>query len=75
MNYGAIFDMYVGGGTESFQQCSTTCHTTHPGSGLSSGGSGPGWPAPGSVSPSGDPDPAPVTPGVTPPSGMTFNFN
>ena len=28
--YGPIQDMYVGGGTESFAQCSTTCHTTHP---------------------------------------------
>lgn len=33
-NYGPITDMYVGGGRESFQQCSTSCHTTHPGSGL-----------------------------------------
>lgn len=32
--YGPIVDMYVGGGDESFQQCSTTCHTTHPNSGL-----------------------------------------
>jgi hypothetical protein len=32
--YGPIQDMYIGGGTESFAQCSTTCHTTHPGSGL-----------------------------------------
>jgi hypothetical protein len=35
--YGAIFDMYVGGSVESFQQCTSTCHTTHPGSGLSPG--------------------------------------
>lgn len=32
--YGPIVDMYVGGREESFQQCATTCHTTHPGSGL-----------------------------------------
>lgn len=32
--YGPITDIYVGGGTESFQQCSTGCHTNHPGSGL-----------------------------------------
>jgi hypothetical protein len=32
--YGPITDMYIGGGAESFQQCSTTCHTNHPGSGL-----------------------------------------
>jgi len=32
--YGPIQDMYVGGGPESFAQCSTTCHTTHPNSGL-----------------------------------------
>ncbi len=32
--YGPIVDMYVGGRTESFQQCTTSCHTTHPGSGL-----------------------------------------
>jgi predicted CXXCH cytochrome family protein len=32
--FGPIQDMYVGGGRESFQQCSTTCHTTHPNSGL-----------------------------------------
>jgi hypothetical protein len=24
----------VGGGRESFQQCTSTCHTTHPQSGL-----------------------------------------
>jgi len=33
-NYGPIVDMYVGGREESFQQCSTTCHTTHPNSHL-----------------------------------------
>lgn len=32
--YGPIESMYVGGGRESFDQCSTTCHTRHPGSGL-----------------------------------------
>lgn len=32
--FGPIVDMYVGGREESFQQCSTTCHTTHPGSGF-----------------------------------------
>ena len=33
--YGPIVDMYIGGTLEdSFQQCSTTCHTKHPGSGL-----------------------------------------
>lgn len=32
--FGPITDMYIGGGAESFQQCSTTCHTSHPGSGL-----------------------------------------
>ncbi|MDB4943306.1 MAG: hypothetical protein JWP97_2840 [Labilithrix sp.] len=32
--YGPITDMYVGGGRESFDKCSTSCHTTHPGSGL-----------------------------------------
>ena len=33
-SYGPVTDMYVGGGAESFGQCSTTCHTNHPGSGL-----------------------------------------
>ncbi len=33
-SFGPITDMYIGGGDESFQQCSTTCHTTHPGSGF-----------------------------------------
>jgi hypothetical protein len=32
--YGPVESMYVGGGRESFQQCSTTCHLTHPNSGL-----------------------------------------
>ncbi len=35
--YGAIDNMYVGGETDGFQQCSTTCHTDHPGSGLGGG--------------------------------------
>ena len=32
--YGPIESMYVGGGRESFQSCTATCHTNHPGSGL-----------------------------------------
>jgi len=32
--FGPITSMYVGGGRESFQQCTSTCHTTHPDSGL-----------------------------------------
>ncbi len=32
--FGPITSMYVGGGRESFDQCSTSCHTTHPGSDL-----------------------------------------
>lgn len=32
--FGPIQNMYVGGGRESFQQCTSTCHTTHPQSGL-----------------------------------------
>ena len=33
--YGPIVDMYIGGTpADSFQQCSTTCHTNHPESGL-----------------------------------------
>jgi len=32
--YGPIESMYVGGGRESFQSCTSTCHTNHPGSGL-----------------------------------------
>jgi len=35
LRYGPIVDMYIGGTAEdSFQQCSTSCHTNHPGSGL-----------------------------------------
>jgi len=32
--FGPIESMYVGGGPESFQQCTGACHTQHPGSGL-----------------------------------------
>lgn len=32
--FGPIESMYVGGGRESFDQCTGACHTTHPGSGL-----------------------------------------
>jgi cytochrome c551/c552 len=32
--YGPVRDMYVGGGPESFQNCTQACHTRHPGSGL-----------------------------------------
>ena len=32
--FGPIESMYVGGGRESFQQCTSSCHTTHPQSGL-----------------------------------------
>jgi protein-arginine kinase activator protein McsA len=32
--FGPITDMYVGGGTESFQNCTSSCHTSHPNSGL-----------------------------------------
>ncbi|MCU1281321.1 MAG: hypothetical protein JWM53_4867 [bacterium] len=32
--YGAITSMYIGGGAESFQQCTNACHSTHPDSGL-----------------------------------------
>ncbi|MCY1017249.1 cytochrome C [Pyxidicoccus sp. MSG2] len=32
--FGPIESMYVGGGQESFQQCTGACHTQHPGSGL-----------------------------------------
>ncbi|HEY0989695.1 MAG TPA: hypothetical protein VGD80_21655, partial [Kofleriaceae bacterium] len=33
--YGMVVDMYIGGALEdSFAQCSTACHTTHPSSGL-----------------------------------------
>lgn len=30
--FGPIQSIYVGGGRESFQSCTTSCHTTHPGS-------------------------------------------
>jgi hypothetical protein len=33
-DFGPLQSMYVGGGRESFQQCTTTCHTQHRGSGL-----------------------------------------
>jgi hypothetical protein len=34
-SYGPVTDMYIGGTlADSFQQCSTTCHTNHPRSGL-----------------------------------------
>ncbi len=32
--FGPIESMYVGGGRESFDQCTSACHTTHPKSGL-----------------------------------------
>lgn len=32
--YGPVESMYVGGGRDSFQQCTTTCHLTHPDSDL-----------------------------------------
>ena len=32
--FGPVIDSYVGGGPESFQQCTGSCHTSHPGSGL-----------------------------------------
>jgi hypothetical protein len=32
--FGPITSMYVGGGSESFIQCTDACHTNHPGSGL-----------------------------------------
>lgn len=32
--FGPIESMYVGGGPESFQQCTGACHNQHPGSGL-----------------------------------------
>lgn len=33
--YGPVVDMYIGGTIdEAFQQCTSTCHTTHPASGL-----------------------------------------
>jgi hypothetical protein len=35
LRYGPVVDMYIGGTLDdSFQQCSTTCHTDHPRSGL-----------------------------------------
>lgn len=32
--FGPVIDSYVGGGAESFQQCTGSCHTQHPQSGL-----------------------------------------
>jgi predicted CXXCH cytochrome family protein len=32
--YGPIVSIYTGGGTESFDQCTSTCHVTHPDSGF-----------------------------------------
>lgn len=32
--FGPIQSMYVGGGPESFDSCTSSCHTNHPGSGL-----------------------------------------
>jgi hypothetical protein len=32
--FGRIESMYIGGGRESFEQCTDSCHTTHPSSGL-----------------------------------------
>jgi hypothetical protein len=32
--YGPVVSIYAGGGAESFGQCTSTCHVTHPGSGL-----------------------------------------
>jgi hypothetical protein len=32
--FGPVESMYVGGGRESFDSCTTSCHTNHPGSGL-----------------------------------------
>lgn len=35
LRYGPVVDMYIGGTlADSFQHCSTACHTNHPGSGL-----------------------------------------
>jgi hypothetical protein len=31
--FGAIENIYVGGGRDSFQQCTSSCHTTHPNNG------------------------------------------
>jgi len=33
-DFGPVESMYVGGGRESFDSCTTSCHTSHPGSGL-----------------------------------------
>ena len=33
-NFGPVVDVYIGGGAESFQQCTAECHATHPNSGL-----------------------------------------
>lgn len=33
-DFGPIQSMYVGGGRESFDSCTSSCHTSHPGSGL-----------------------------------------
>ncbi|MDB5213794.1 MAG: hypothetical protein JWO86_1721 [Myxococcaceae bacterium] len=35
-DFGPITSMYVGGGRESFDSCTSNCHTNHPGSGLGS---------------------------------------
>lgn len=32
--FGPVESMYIGGGRESFEQCTDACHTTHPGSGF-----------------------------------------
>ncbi|MDB4936304.1 MAG: hypothetical protein JWP87_3276 [Labilithrix sp.] len=32
--FGPVESMYVGGGRESFDSCTSSCHTSHPGSGL-----------------------------------------
>ncbi|HZS35462.1 MAG TPA: cytochrome C [Polyangia bacterium] len=34
VKYGPITSMYIGGDATSFQQCTSTCHRDHPGSGL-----------------------------------------
>jgi predicted CXXCH cytochrome family protein len=34
VRFGAADDMYVGAGPESFTQCDSACHQTHPGSGF-----------------------------------------
>jgi hypothetical protein len=33
-SFGPLESMYIGGGRESFQQCTSACHTAHPGSGF-----------------------------------------